>query len=256
MCHDIYTMTHLSKYLEEIGLSEKEAKVYLALLQFDTANIQQITEKSKINRTTVYPILESLTKKGLVHESITDKKTAYEAVPPEHLETFIEQQKLVLQEKLERLKEVIPQIKSIQREKGERPIIKFYEGHEGVFSAYEEFYRMHTSESKQGYFIFNRDLVQKKFSDKDLNRMRDIRINSKVEANTVYTAKNAGDTFSRAGNRLKLDFDKFPILTDISIIEDRIIVTTLSDKTSSFLIKSKDLAETLKSLITYILERK
>ena len=40
----------LEQYLEEIGLSDKEASVYLALLQFDAATPAQIAEKTKLNR--------------------------------------------------------------------------------------------------------------------------------------------------------------------------------------------------------------
>jgi sugar-specific transcriptional regulator TrmB len=249
-------MIVLEKYLEEIGLSEKEAKVYLSLLQFDSANIQQITGNSKINRTTVYPVLESLTKKGLVNESIENKKTAYQAVAPEHLETFIEQQKLNLQEKLSRLKDIIPQIKSVAREKGERPIIKFFEGHDGAIAAYEEFYRMYDKDSKNGYFIFDRDLLAETFTEKEHVRFRAIRSNKQVTPVSVYTSNQVGDIFKTDGMRKKIDSKKFPITSDISIIEDRIIITTLGEKISSFVIKSKDIANTLKSLVQYIVEQK
>lgn len=58
----------LEKYLQEIGLSEKEAQIYLALLQVDNDSIQGLSNRTKINRTTLYPVLESLSKKGLVSE--------------------------------------------------------------------------------------------------------------------------------------------------------------------------------------------
>jgi len=249
-------MVLLEKYLEEIGLSEKEAKIYLTLLQFDSANIQEITNKSKINRTTVYPVLETLTKKGLVNESVSNKKTTYQAVSPEHLETFIEQQKIKLQEKLHRLKDIIPQIKSIQRESGERPLIKFFEGHDGAIAAYEEFYRMHSPESKDGFFIFNRNLLRETFTEKEHDRFRAIRIGKQVHVHTVYTSEDVADTFKTQGERKRIDSKKFPIATDISVIEDKVIITTLGGKVSSFIIKSKDIADTFKSLIAYILEQK
>ena len=62
------------QFLEEIGLSEKEAKIYLALLQVDRDTIQDLATKTGINRTTVYPVLETLQKKGLVSESTGRKK--------------------------------------------------------------------------------------------------------------------------------------------------------------------------------------
>jgi len=249
-------MVLLEKYLEEIGLSEKEAKIYLALLKFDSANIQEITNKSKINRTTVYPVLETLTKKGLVSEIQVQGKTSYEAAPPERLETFVERQKVVLQEKSDRLKDIIPQIKSVQRESGERPIIKFFEGRDGTVSAYEDFYNLHEATEKKGYFIFNRDLLQDTFTEKEHARFRNIRVGKMVKPNSIYTSEKAGDDFATSGVRKKIDSKKFPITSDIAIIGDKIIITTLGGNVSSFVIMSKDIANTLKSLIQYILEQK
>ena len=115
----------LEKYLQEIGLSEKEATVYLALLQVDSGSIQSIAKNTGINRTTVYPVLESLAKKGLVGEIQDGKKALYQAAATERLETFVERQKVLLEEKSKRLKDIIPEIKGIQRKEGERPVINF-----------------------------------------------------------------------------------------------------------------------------------
>lgn len=249
-------MVLLEKYLEEIGLSEKEAKIYLALLQFDSANIQEITVASKINRTTVYPILETLSKKGLVSEIQIQNKTSYQAAPPERLETFVERQKVVLQEKSDRLKDIIPQIKSIQRESGERPIIKFFEGRDGAITAYEEFYSLHNDTEESGYFMYNRDLLQETFTEKERARFRDIRAKKRVSPLSVYTSDKMGDVFANKGTRKKIDFNDFPIMCDMSIIADKIIITTLGGNVSSFVIVSKDIATTLKSLIRYTLEQK
>lgn len=58
-----YDDAMLEKYLEEIGLSDKEAAVYLALLQVENSAITDLAKKTKINRTTVYPVLQSLEKR-------------------------------------------------------------------------------------------------------------------------------------------------------------------------------------------------
>ncbi|KKR30424.1 MAG: Transcriptional regulator, TrmB, partial [Parcubacteria group bacterium GW2011_GWC1_39_8] len=86
------------KYLKDIGLSDKEAAVYLALLSFDKALVSDISEKAKIKRPTTYVILETLAKKGLVSESNIGKKTFYIAEPPEKLGLFVERQIHMLEE--------------------------------------------------------------------------------------------------------------------------------------------------------------
>ena len=51
--------------LKNIGLSPKEAKVYLAVLKLKKGLITSIAEQAGVNRTTTYDILEYLNKKGL-----------------------------------------------------------------------------------------------------------------------------------------------------------------------------------------------
>ncbi len=115
----------LEKYLQDLGLSDKEALIYLALLQVDGATALDLSKKTKINRSTVYVIIESLSKKGLVSETTVGKKTQFQAEPPERLETYVERRKVQFEEQSNRLKDIIPEIKSIQRDTGERPVERY-----------------------------------------------------------------------------------------------------------------------------------
>lgn len=242
----------LEKYLQEIGLSEKESQIYLALLQVDSESIQEIAKNTGINRTTVYPVLESLAQKGLVGEIQDGKKTLYQAAAPERLETFVERQKVLLEEKAKRLKDIIPEIKGIQRKEGERPVIKFFEGRDGVVSAYEEFYSSLDAKEQQGYMIYNMDLIDKTYSAEEEERFYQIRKKKMVNPTVVYN-KEAGDhSFVTQGIRTRIDGGKYPINTDITVVGDKIILSSLGEHVSSFLIKSKDIAITLSSLISYI----
>jgi sugar-specific transcriptional regulator TrmB len=242
------------KYLQEIGLSEKEAQVYLALLQVDNESIQDLAKRSGINRTTVYPVLETLENKGLVSEVQVGKKVHYEAAPPERLETFVERQKVVLQERSERLKDVIPQIKSVQREEGERPVIKFFEGRDGAISAYEEFYSFDDSISKDGYFILNSDLLSQVFTEKEFEKFRKIRQGKNINATVIYNRQNGPKEFENTENQKHIP-SEYLITTDIAVVDDKVIISTLGETISSMLIKSKDIADTLRSLIRYTIEK-
>ena len=54
--------------------------------------------------------------------------------------------------------------------------------------------------------------------------------------------------------RIKIDEKKYPILCDISVYNDIIRVHTLGKSISSMVIKSKDFAETMKSLFEFIFD--
>jgi HTH-type transcriptional regulator, sugar sensing transcriptional regulator len=240
------------QFLEEIGLSEKEAKIYLALLQVDSSTIHDISEKTGVNRTTVYPVLESLEKKGLVSEIQVGKKIEYQAAPPERLETYVERQKATLQEKSERLKDIIPQIKSIQREQGERPIIKVFQGRDGAISAYTEFFNFSSNLKKDGYYILNNDLLAEVFTEKEMGGFRELRKDKKVITSIVYNRKDGERSFEDNKAAVRINDTEYPLTCDIAIIDDNVVISTLGENVTSLLIKSKDIAKTLASLIQYI----
>ena len=154
----------LEKYLQDIGLNEKEAILYISLLSVENSSVLDLSKKTKLNRSTTYVILESLAKKGLVTETTVGKKTHYQAESPERLETYVEQRKIMLEEQAKRLRDIIPQIKSVQREGGERPVVKFFEGREGIISSIEDMYEKDDS-GGEIYLMYPKDLLLEIFSE-------------------------------------------------------------------------------------------
>ncbi len=237
----------LEKYLQDIGLSEKEAIVYISLLSMENSSVLDLSKKTKLNRSTTYVVLESLAKKGLVTETTVGKKTHYQAEPPERLETYVEQRKIMLDEQSKKLKDVIPQIKSVQREGGEKPIVKYFEGRDGLVSLHEEFF-LGQNENAISYLIYSKDLVDEIFSKQERDRYRGMRLGKNIKSKVMYTYKNGEVPTSEDGERVKVDADKYPILCDISICEDRVKIAILGKKLSGIFIRSKEFAETFRSI--------
>jgi len=239
----------LEKYLIEIGLNEKEASVYLALLQFDNASVIEISKITKINRSTTYTVLESLSKKGLVSETSIGKKTKYQAESPERLETYIERRKILLDEHSKRLKDIIPQIKSVQRGSGEKPIVQYFEGKEGVFSMNETFF---TDSVKGGevYMVFSRDLLDEVFPESERLKFKKTRINNNIKTKGIVNDSKGLTTTDSTGERIRVDKNIYPFSCDIAIYKDRVRIGILDNKISGIYIKSQELADTLKSLFS------
>lgn len=127
----------LKNALIEVGLSDKEAGVYLALLELGRGTVSQISRKANINRTTGYDILDTLTQKGLVSISGKEPKQEYTAESPENLSTFIAQEIQAKHEALRKTENLIPELKSMHNVT-DRPRVRFYEGTEGLMQVYED----------------------------------------------------------------------------------------------------------------------
>jgi HTH-type transcriptional regulator, sugar sensing transcriptional regulator len=121
----------LEKDLGKLGLDDKESKVYLALLELGEANIEQIARKSKVKRTTVYDVIDSLKEKGMVSQVVKNKKTIFFAEDPRKFEEGLEERKHTL-------KNILPELLSIANRIGGKPKIKYFEGEEGINEIYND----------------------------------------------------------------------------------------------------------------------
>src|SRR4030043_107343 len=66
--------------LVKLGLTTPQARVYLATLALQNANVTKISALSKVARPDVYRVLPALEEKGVVKKIIASP-TTYEAIP-------------------------------------------------------------------------------------------------------------------------------------------------------------------------------
>lgn len=130
--------TALSDKLSKIGLSEKEATVYAFLLEHDGAFPSVIAKNTGINRTTVYKLLLRLSIKGLITEYEKQKKIFYRAENPKYLTRYTESQAIRAKRAIEHLEKIMPSLEGLYKGSGNKPIIRFFEGREGVCAIYTD----------------------------------------------------------------------------------------------------------------------
>jgi HTH-type transcriptional regulator, sugar sensing transcriptional regulator len=102
-----------SKYLPafmEIGLTEREAKVYMTLLNGKMFTVLELQEAVNIPRTKIYEVLNKLVSRNICIEKKLGRNKLYEAVEPKiALERVVESYK----KDLERKKELISQVSEV-----------------------------------------------------------------------------------------------------------------------------------------------
>lgn len=120
--------------LKELGLSKGEIKVYSAVLDIGTSNLNKIQEKTGIERRNIYDILNKLIEKGLVSYTIEKGKRTYQCTHPNKILEEIKKK----EDSLIKLKKEIPQIKDLYNIS--RPEIKaeIYRGNEAIKSLLDE----------------------------------------------------------------------------------------------------------------------
>jgi len=129
--------TNLETILEKLGLSDKEAKVYVSLLELGNARVADISKKAGINRTTGYDILNSLANKGIVNALGKGSRQEFMAEAPISIANYVKRQQNILEENLNKAQDLVPRLLAIQS-KGNKPSVKFYEGEDGLMKVYED----------------------------------------------------------------------------------------------------------------------
>ncbi len=127
----MYTV-FMQELLQKLGLSDKEAATYLALLQLGTASVQDVATKTGIKRVTVYVILERLSKLGLLKEAPEGKRSYFRAEHPAVLEQLVDTHIAELEAHRSDLKANITQLEAMYNFRSDKPVVRFFEGKDGL----------------------------------------------------------------------------------------------------------------------------
>jgi sugar-specific transcriptional regulator TrmB len=122
---------NLEQNLQKIGLSEKEAALYLAGLQTGPATMQELVNSAHLKRATVYELVDSLKEKGLIKTVLKGKHKIYTAEDPQNIFPLIKQKENALHN-------IMGQLLAIQSHAGKKPSVRIYQGIEGIKEIYED----------------------------------------------------------------------------------------------------------------------
>lgn len=122
------------KAIQDLGLTENEAKVYVHALSLGPTTALAIARRAGMYRPTVYASLESLMQRGLMHTEAHGLKSKYVAEGPDALESLIEKTK-------DEFRRSLPELTALHTKRGEDEAITYYDGLESVKNMYTELVR-------------------------------------------------------------------------------------------------------------------
>lgn len=234
------------KNLISIGFSEKEALVYLALLQLGKRTVTVIARNANINRTTVYDILDSLAAKGLVSISGKEPLQEYVAESPDKILNLVRQDIEQKQASLKQAEDLVPQLKSMHNVT-DRPQVRFYEGMEGVEQVYEDTLTSH--ETILAYANVNEmHTAMPHYFPKYYKR----RTNKGIHIRAIIPSNPAGmervnEDINEARESALVPENKVYFSPEINIYDNKIMIASWKEKLG-IIIESKEIAEAMKTI--------
>ncbi|MBL4694768.1 hypothetical protein JKY72_05365 [Candidatus Gracilibacteria bacterium] len=231
---------NLTKILTNIGLSEKEARVYLSCIEKGTAPVSEVAKGAAINRVTCYDILEKLKKKGLVSYFTKQKIKYFTATSPE---TLVDE----YEKRSNDLRASLPQFKRLTGETN-HPRIRYFEGIEGIKAIYAD-----TLTSKSDILNFsNSHEIRHMWPEYDKEYVEK-RAKKKIYLRGI-SPKDAEGEIVKAENKIYfreirlIDRDQFDFSNEINIYDDKVAIISFKDELIGMIIESPEIANSQRAI--------
>lgn len=239
---------NLEQILEEFGLTQRQARVYLAALELGEASIAQIAQKAQIKRAGTYYVMDSLISQAMAGRINRGAKELYFVTSPMKLLEMIKRKKEILEENL-------PEFNALFNLAQNKPKVRLYEGIEGIKAVFEK-----TLEKKNAEIMaispYSVAYKTAKFHGLEYLDWGYGYIKRRVKKN-IFVRDIAEDS---PESRERQEYDKeelrqtrlvpkehFPFLNEIDIAGDWVAVISYREM-MGLIIESKDFAQTLKAI--------
>lgn len=225
----------LQKLLQNLGLEEKEAKVYLALLQLDEATATIISEKTNLDRTLIYQLANKLIEKGLVSYIIKNNVRYFSAANPKKLLQD-------LKEKEEEVRKAMPELINLTKIKEEETKVEIYRGKEGLKTILKDILR-----TGENYLVFGEEgkfqEILPIFSHQFLKQI----VRGKIHEHVLVREDFKGKVLKTKNSKFKyLSNDYlFPVMT--VVYSDKVVNFIWKIPYYAILTKNKDVADSFRS---------
>lgn len=232
--------------LLKLGFSPKEAKVYLALLEFGPRPASAIAKKTGYPKATVLFLFDNLVKKGYIKRSQRGRIFSFYA-DPEDLDKE-KKKEITQQDKV--LQETIPLLKEFQNPFSSPPKLLFFEGIDGCRKAYSLILESTTPVYE---FAAHEDLL--KMGEDFMKNFIKERTRRKVFLHAIAQRSEIHDYFRKKDKTQQRDLKLFPpklgnLYSSIDIFENKVLLLNLYHDAFAILIENKEVAETLKTIHT------
>ncbi len=245
------------KALKQMGLTDSEIRIYLALLQRGPLTKTPIVKESKISGSKVYEVLHRLIDKGLVSVTIKNNIQQFDAATPLKIKEYLHQKKDEISKMEDEVDQVLPALLRMKEAKYVQPDIAVFYGWEGLATVYEEELdkvkrgeRIYVIGASTGGNSFQTELFFTKYVKMASERGLFVQVilNTTAKKYIQRIEKNVGRQYER-----RFLFKKTP--TEVTIIGNTTFITLLHHEPTIIRIKNKETADSFKQYFEVLWER-
>jgi len=223
--------------LEDLGLTQAEIKVYVALLELGSSTAGPALEKSNLQNSVVHRALHSLIEKGLISFILEGKRKIYQATNPENFYDFIEDKK-------QKFSKLLLELKQKQLKSKEKKQATIYKGKKGINEIYMKL--LNSGGKEYNTFGGGKKVTYEVMGEDWWYSLHTKRIAKKISARQVFdeTIREFGKELNkRKLSKVKFLPQEFEQLTETIIIGDFVAIVMFTENPYGLLIEDSVVVE-------------
>ena len=219
--------------LEDLGLTNAEIKIYIALLELGATTAGPLLEQSKLQNSVVHRALHTLIQKGLVSYILEGKRRVYQASDPSSFYDFIENKK-------QRFAQILPELKQKQILTKNQKEATLFQGKKGINEIYTRL--LNSGGKEYNTFGGGKRVTYDTMGEIWWKNFHTKRIHKKIPSRQVFddTLKAFGKTLNKSPlTKIKFLSQDFEQLTETVICGDYVAINIFTQNPYGILIHDK-----------------
>ncbi|MEI7960792.1 MAG: helix-turn-helix domain-containing protein [archaeon] len=234
------------EFLEKVGLTKGEAKVYAALNRLGESTVGPITNDSMVSKSKIYDILEKLIDKGLVGYISKDGAKHFFTHNPKTIIEYIDKKEEDLKITKEEAIKLLPQFVA-QRNSGiKKRLAEIYEGYNGLRVIREEL--LNEMKTGETLLVLGAPTIANEKWEKWLLNFHKKRNGKNIVMKILYNAdaKKYGQIRKKMKNTfVKYLPEKMSAPNWIDVFPNAIMIGIVLEKPVAFIVRDKFLAQAM-----------
>jgi len=234
---------NIQEALEQLGMHEKKAEVYLACLELGNATAYLIAKKVGLKRPTVYDIANQLMREGLLHKSMRGNVKYFSPADPEKLLQL-------LKTKEKNIRNVMPELQNLYNSPKSKPLIRYFEGKEGIIEMYEDSLRSCRKGDEILAYV-GEDVLRHlptHAEDYVARRVEKGIVLRGIYKNNPELAKYTEKSREQLRVARILDEKYFPVNNETNIYKNKIAIASYGTEMFGMIIESEEIAKSQKAI--------
>ena len=237
-----------SDIFRQIGMTDGETKVYLALLKLGETTVGAIGKESKVSKSKLYDILDKLIAKGFAGYIVRDGIKRFAANDPRMILEYLMKKAETLEQTKREVEKILPQLEQQRSMAGPKKIAEIYEGFHGLRAIREDLISKMTKGEE--FLVLGAPRIVNEKWERWLLDFHHRRVARGVSMRIIYNENTR--EYSRVRERMKLTQVRYmpsnlASINWIDIFSDAILIGIVLKEPIAFVVWDKSLAESFRA---------